>query len=560
MRTISASFGFAFGTSASPSSDHTPISQERSPKGVKSSLQNVVSASGASIISSDRSPKQLPCSIAKPSKKRKRWAPREDAQDVEAANEAVNSFIASITTKRSTKGAANTNQAWRDTQEVVPKPEPKTSGRPRKRAVKAATTKVGDDLVTEALPIDKQRRNLEPLKKTRSRIAKQKRESEVLAKPADVVLEGETDGRSDLTSLKRQTRAMPKTKTTGKSVPSRKALPLPQGDLPEEVHAVGEAGEKSSERTSDKRKRVDHDSTQNLKRSDEGLGGSNSDKHVDAARFQSSEAIREKGASKNAVRKATHEPVGLDPLPSQLSTVELHRQPLKEVDSNSPVRARPLGKRRACDAKVDERSSKKSKVYDNLVTTDNNQIRPQKRRKTSIEVHKKSPEAKFVKRPMDNADIAAGAQDILQISASRCEEVYISGRLRESESKPVALSTTKKATSKAKSRKASKVEVEAPIEQTPELQQVSLNEDEDVDWLFEPQQPKRLQALPATRTAGPKKGPRTPRKMADIDLDDLLSDIASFAKVDDWTSRTSAASMPAKGRRKAPGKQQRQKN
>lgn len=68
--------------------------------------------------------------------------------------------------------------------------------------------------------------------------------------------------------------------------------------------------------------------------------------------------------------------------------------------------------------------------------------------------------------------------------------------------------------------------VPAPIEQHPP------EEDEDVAWLLEPAPSKTLAQPHPSRKKAAQSTRRTRPKMADIDLDDLLSDIAAFAKVD----------------------------
>ena len=92
-------------------------------------------------------------------------------------------------------------------------------------------------------------------------------------------------------------------------------------------------------------------------------------------------------------------------------------------------------------------------------------------------------------------------------------------------------------------RKAQPTTKNGNSQQSDRAVKVSTTADEDIDWLFEKQKPKQPPAQ-APKQSAPAARSRQRTKMADIDLDDLLSNIASFAKNDGYD--TSGKSIKAK--------------
>ena len=511
---VSSNFGFSFGFTAPPSSDATPIQEVPPAKRRKTVLPNEpvpVESIGHEI------PK---CNKRHVLTKSRRKFIVEDENDKAGKaqwNVEDDSFMAGLESKKKlTKRNTTAVKAGSDEYVAVAAPNSAVRARPRRHAATAAGAKVTDGFAEGIAPIDKKRRNAEPEKRAgRTRQKKDVDAVEDVARIAhrDDVPPRDTEPRPKATVRQRDGKRKRRDKIQEISI---------HQDI-EEPPAIAVAPATSSLESRKTSRRRKEDWTPAEAPPACGL------RHQDFEPLitKDSQTSAEAAAAKKKDRKKTAKSTGREQTCALEPNVDLQRQPLKEKDSNSPARSLSPAKAE-CDGEAGPPLDVKPRAR-------------QPHRKTARQ-HKLQ-----IKHDVTAKSGKSTTSFTEATSEEACESATLgpsetgdqerpSRLLQDSHSKDAENSAAKSLKDTRKSKAKKTLDTSASDRRTDRESKSADNagvasvEEEDMDWLLAPQELRRApksvpsQATPSARTS------KTRAKMPDIDLDDLLSDIASIAQ------------------------------
>ena len=565
-RTVSSNFGFSFAVSAPTSHDATPIPEEPRAKRRKTVLQTGPTAIGttdnetAAIYKSFKAPKS-----------RRRLALDEDDNAVgrRVAFNGDDSFLSGLQAKR--KAATRREK---DATPTVPElvvaeetSKPTTKRGSKRRAAVTATAKVTDGLVEQAAPIDKRRRDAELEKKTE----RTRKKTTALARDTENRFEPEVDPTKTVEEDQKVQEHRPRAKPT-KSNAAEKVKPILQQTTREQTStsAIEEIGAKKATATStstSRKRKVQHTTTESRPRVELSVT-------EDSMQWQENEEIqmsridasadttfpikrpRKKTSKRTEPKKAAQQ---------EISAPGLERQPLKETYVNptrslspeKPVKEEKKASRSShARYKVGERDIPIAIVVNTTVQKRGKRPNVQILRDLSLsetgeaatKIAPSGREALLHNEPSAASDAAErtgstidqdsllnprmsrpdGAETSIRV-AYRDTERAGAKRKRLQEEAPASTLGTAMLTETKSGKGVTSVGRKA-------LENDKLFDDErgddDIDWIFASQEPRqRPQATTRTSRRVPK-APNKKAKMADIDLDDLLSNIASFAQTE----------------------------
>ena len=558
-RTVSSNFGFSFAVSAPTSHDATPIPEEPRAKRRKTILQTGPTAVGtrenesAAIHKSVKAPK---------SRRRLALDEDDDAMGRRGAFNGDDSFLSGLQAKR--KAATRREK---DATPTVPElvvaeeiSKPTTKRGSKRRAAVTATAEVTDGLVEQAAPIDKRRRDAELEKKTAA-----------LARDAENRFEPEVDPTKTIEEDQRVQEHRPRARPT-KSNAAEKVKPISQQTTREQTSTspIEEIGAKKATSTStstSRKRKVQHTTTESRPRvelsvTEESMQWQENEEiqmsRIDASADTTSpiKRPRKKTSKRTEPEKAAQQ---------EIRAPGLERQPLKETYVNltrplspeKPVKEEKKASRSShARYKVEERDIPIAIVVNTTVQKRGKRPNVQILRDLSFPetgeaatmIATSGREVLLPNKPSAASDAAKRTGGTID------QDSLLNSRMSRPEDAETSIRVAYKGTERAGAKRKGLRE-EAPastlgmamLTETKSgkgvtsvgrkaLENDKLFDDErgddDIDWIFASQESRqRPQATTRTSRRVPK-APNKKAKMADIDSDDLLSNIASFAQTE----------------------------
>lgn len=507
--------------------------------------------------------------IGQPVKARKReLQEREDDIKTLQAGPAdgEDSFVSELKSKRRAKKeeAQPLEQVISETIFAVEPPVAKS--RPRRRAAVTAEAKVIDGFVEENAPVDKKRRDVETAKKL-TRARKATVEDTVTARALGLQPEKPIDG---VLARRMKTKERAKKRSIDKAAPAvegemddRKAHPVrEQQRLEQVIPSESEHASEPAEPLRERRKANTAAPESQLHTSEVApadlLPLEPTRSQMDATYEP---VAKPAGRAKAKVTKAkTHRSTAtaMPPL-STVSSPEKLREPLKETQTNLTMRSvspeKPMKKETATRPKRPR--ARVGQDGNEGVIQPTGEKRTQRRK---LLIERDIPIASDAQPVVEAqavagdsvADEGAAVPKILSTaSGDHADLVDVQKTLPAITTEPKT-TDTKKTQGQTKrnvdrDKKAKPVEHEANVVLDNKTQHRG---EDDIDWLFAPLE----RAQPSKRPAKAQKPSKRRSKLPDMDLDDLLSDIASFAqqsKVDTRPVAGRVTEVMAGGKRKA---------
>ena len=496
-----------------------------------------------------------------------RRRPALDDFEEKAQSNAVtadDSFLAGLKTKKARTAKTKTKKTPTVAHEApveVVNARSAASGRTRRLAAATAASRVAEGFEEEAAPIDKKRRDAAPIQKTfRSR------KNQVFQAEEVCVLEDSIKGVSSATDPKRP---LPKKQTAGRK---RKAAVLDVVDEKDELAAsVAVRGQSNTIRDqNDKTEQALAPKPASKSRNKRGVRVER--KHKQSGKESTVQTRSSEDNSSHSIHQPPIEDIGPPPSPRN-KRMPRKRQPLAEPNMNITIRSSSPEKMPQDHPKLPVKPPPKSSTPSQGLPHHQKVTKPaNKRRKLNVqrdagEDATRSPAAILQPEPnsqkglrihdtkgskqslMDNVSGSANASRSNrsaktaaqpQTNFNKSEKVEHSGAKRgvskqssttlaqEDGPGPGRFSTNELRGNSAGTMKPRNVRNSTKGEENAAASRPDGAEDEDVDWLFAPQPQARV---PKASTAK-SKGTAASRKfkMPEMDLDDLLSNIAAFAQ------------------------------
>jgi hypothetical protein len=566
VRTVSSNFGFAFGTSSAPtSSDATPTREIEAPpaKRRKTILSNELVVAEHTVERPVIAPKSTRAV------KSRRRLPVDDF-DEKAQSEAVtadDSFLAGLETKKArtakTKAKKTPTPAHEAPVEVA-NVRSAASGRPRRLAAATAASKVSEGFEEEAAPIDRKRRDAAP-------IQKKSRKNQVFQAEEGCVLEDSIKGDDAATEPKRP---LPKKQTAGRK---RKAAVLDVVDEKDEL-AASVAVRGKGDTTSDENDKPEQAlASKPAPKLRTGKGVRTEKKHKQNGK----ESTVQTRSSEDDFSHSIQQPPAVDigpPTSPQSKRIPRRRQPLAEANMNITSRSSSPEKMQQDGSKLPIKPAPKSSRPSQSLPSSQKITKPANNKRRKLNVQRdagqdttKSPATVLqpdsradtvvpvttdsketpvdrasrlanVSRPLRSANQSrsAGTTAKCRINLNKSENVEHTGAKRG-----VAKQTSTTLAQEDEAGRSPRIELRGNNAETTKLPNVRNStkgngnaaacrldgaEDEDVDWLFAPQ-PQASTALKPSAAKSKAATASWKFKMPEMDLDDLLSNIATFAQV-----------------------------
>ena len=479
---------------------------------------------------------------------------------------ADDSFLAGLKTKKARTAKTKTIKKPPPAREVpveVVNVRSAASGRTRRLAAATAAARVAEGFEEEAAPIDRKKRDAAPIQKT-----SKSRKNRVPQAEEGFVLEDSIKGDSAATDRKRP---LPKRQTAGRK---RKAAVLDVVDEKDEL-AVSVAVRGRSDTTRDQNANWEQAlAPKPAPKSRTKMGVRAERKHKQNGKELTVQTRSSEDNSSHSIQQPPIADIGPPPSPRN-KRMSRKRQPLAAADMNITIRSSSPEKMPQDHPKLPVKPPPKSSTPSQGLPHHQKVTKPaNKRRKLNVqrdagEDATRSPAAILQPEPnsqkglrihdtkgskqslMDNVSGSANASRSNrsaktaaqpQTNFNKSEKVEDSGAKRgvskqssttlaqEDGPGPGRFSTNELRGNSAGTMKPRNVRNSTKGEENAAVSQPDSAEEEDVDWLFAPQPQARV---PKTSTAKSKsKGATASRKfkMPEMDLDDLLSNIATFAQ------------------------------